>query len=123
MCSNRSWSIVRLMLSGRLPPTPVQMPQYRLGKWDTELLTRCVLRFRRRRRGSAASPHSTRAFCRPLLPPPRQIALSRPPEDPIRPRPTQTQSDAFLRGSQDRNLSLIHISEPTRRTPISYAVF
>src|SRR5680860_1034662 len=24
---------------------------------------------------------------------------------------------------QDKNLSLIHISEPTRRTPISYAVF
>src|SRR5665647_1546643 len=26
-------------------------------------------------------------------------------------------------GHQDKNLSLIHISEPTRRTPISYAVF
>ena len=30
---------------------------------------------------------------------------------------------AILLTAQENNLSLIHISEPTRRTPISYAVF
>ena len=29
----------------------------------------------------------------------------------------------FIYGDKDLTLSLIHISEPTRRTPISYAVF
>ena len=29
----------------------------------------------------------------------------------------------FLHNNPHHNLSLIHISEPTRRTPISYAVF
>ena len=31
--------------------------------------------------------------------------------------------DLYDRNKKDKNLSLIHISEPTRRTPISYAVF
>ena len=39
----------------------------------------------------------------------------------------QTEQDFELivvdNGSTDESLSLIHISEPTRRTPISYAVF
>src|SRR5665647_3745812 len=29
----------------------------------------------------------------------------------------------FFKGLRDKSLSLIHISEPPRRTPISYAVF
>src|SRR5680860_1779556 len=40
--------------------------------------------------------------------------------------PTIHRTQTILRGSTDQALSplsLIHISEPTRRTPISYAVF
>src|SRR5665647_3847678 len=37
--------------------------------------------------------------------------------------PTPSASTAATHGSSKPSLSLIHISEPTRRTPISYAVF
>src|SRR5680860_1754494 len=37
--------------------------------------------------------------------------------------PPRKQQIRPLRGASPQRLSLIHISEPTRRTPISYAVF
>src|SRR5680860_501186 len=37
--------------------------------------------------------------------------------------PVSEYAPLLTMGLSDRNLSLIHISEPTRRTPISYAVF
>ena len=49
----------------------------------------------------------------------RQIAHSSNPDiDPVRLR-----QDYVLSPDRGMSLSLIHISEPTRRTPISYAVF
>ena len=36
---------------------------------------------------------------------------------------TKVTAGAIIEGNVIQDLSLIHISEPTRRTPISYAVF
>src|SRR5665647_2138191 len=51
-------------------------------------------------------------------------ARQRPPQFPLRPYTVgQVCADGGIVGSEFLVLSLIHISEPTRRTPISYAVF
>src|SRR5664279_5905001 len=44
-------------------------------------------------------------------------------EDQVAAAPHEPEADGQPEGDDDLVLSLIHISEPTRRTPIAYAVF
>src|SRR5664279_5118867 len=80
--------------------------------------------------GTMVEPKSfaLRRFDVPILPPgSRPIRVLHLSDTHLTPRQRRKQSWirqlAGLRADLVINLSLIHISEPTRRTPISYAVF
>src|SRR5664279_5924059 len=65
-----------------------------------------------------AAPHLIFAGHTDVVPPGDEKAWAHPPF-----AGEVANNELYGRGAVDMKLSLIHISEPTRRTPISYAVF